>query len=186
MARGKKTFTLIELIVSITLFAIIFITAGGAFYSVLGSWSRQRNTIEMLQNARWAADFMVNELRQGGNFSAPNGGVQRVRFEIDTDGDGSLDTRVWYWRGDSASDGAEHGDKTYLYRGIGHSIHQAYLARKQLASFVASNLSGNRIFSLSSDKKQVTIELSVRPDPYRPAGHLNHNFTVMTDVEKRN
>ncbi len=209
-AVGKKKrflsltgFTLIEVIISLAVFSLIIASASGIFVSIQQSWQKQKNSIELTNNLRWAMEFMTNEIRSTIPSPPPvklpasarlqiQAGGERVSFGIDTDGDFTPDTTVWYWRGNTASDATGLGDSTYIYRGtvagLGAAINAAYNNRKQLANFIVTNPSGNDIFSypVPLDTSFVIIELTVRPNPLQPQGRDNFNYAARTRVKIRN
>ncbi len=198
----RRAFTLVEILISLAVFGLVMAAAGGALYGVYNDWRRQRNYMECIENARWAMEFMGNEIRYTIPSPPPppprfppwarldiQASGQRVSFGIDTDADNSPDTLVWYWQGNTASDTTGFGDRTYLYRGIGNTINVAYNARQQLANFIVNNPSGNDIFSFIGpppDRSYLIIELTLRPNPSAAEGPGNRNYTLRTQVRPRN
>jgi len=152
----KKGFTLIEVTVAIAVFVTVMSAVGGIIITIQQGWQTQKNGIEIIENLRWASELMSAEIRAGGNLAVSS--ADRVSFEIDTDGDSSLDTKVWYWRGNTSSDSTGLGKNSYLYRGLGNNINQAYSQRQQLADFITNNTSGNGNFVFNSGF--LTIELT--------------------------
>lgn len=152
----KKGFTLIEVTISIAVFVIVMSAVGGIIITIQRGWQTQKNGIEIIENLRWASELMSSEIRAGGNLSVSS--PTRVSFEVDTNGDFVLDTKIWYWRGNTASDASGVGSNRYLYRGVGNNINQAYSQRQQLADFITNNISGNGNFIFNSGL--LTIELT--------------------------
>lgn len=144
----RRGFTLLEVMVAIVVFALVIAAAGGTFISVQQAWQRQKSTIELIQNARWAMELMANEIRQGTINDFPlvlNNDT--VNFQR------SAGVWVTYQRGG-----------TVLYRnGV------------ELANFVIDNPNpANRIFrrqadlivielTLSKEGKNYTLRTQVRP-----------------------
>lgn len=185
--KEKKNFTLIEVMIAVAVFAIIMTTAGGFFLTVHRSWQRQRSVLDLVQNTRWAMELFSNEVRASTVTATPGlyrvniqAGGTRIKFGLDTDGDGSGDTQVFYWQGN----GASFGDTDKIYRGIGNNINAANSNRQEVANFIVTNPSGNDIFSESGGL--ITVELTVRPDPSTVAGSANQDFTVVSRVRVRN
>ena len=58
-----KSFTLIEIMIASAIFALISLMMGGIFISTQEAQKRQRDKIELLEEANWAMEFMCNELR---------------------------------------------------------------------------------------------------------------------------
>jgi Tfp pilus assembly protein PilW len=174
LKRSRKAFTLVEILIGLATFGLIMTAVVGILYNIQWGWQRQRDDLICVDNTRWAMEFMGTELKQAGNVTTP--ASDRVKFDLDTNGDNAPDTTVWYWRGNSASDGSGLGDSTYLYRGVGNGIGQAKAVRQQLANFVTDNPSGNNIFSQSGGV--VTIELTTQKG--------TRSYTARTEVRPRN
>lgn len=177
MARSnkpKKAFTLVEVLIGLATFGLIMTAVVGILYNIQWGWQRQRDDLLCVDNARWAMELMGTELKQAGNVTTP--ASDRVKFDLDTNGDGAPDTTVWYWRGNNTSDSNGLGDQTYIYRGIGNGIGQAVAVRQQLANFIINNPSGNNIFSQSSGV--VTIEVTTQKG--------TRSYTARTEVRPRN
>lgn len=178
----KKGFTLIEVIVAIGVFALVMISLTNVFFPIQRAWRTQKEGLDLVRNARWALEFMERELREAeaatintNPGSLPAG--QLIRFRL-------ADPPAqpwWYWRGDSASDTIGFGDRSFLYRGQGNNLADAYDTRQQIANFLVAI---NPIFSNGSGL--VTIELTVRPDPAEPAGHNNPNYSLRKQIRPRN
>lgn len=165
----KKTrgFTLVEVTVAITVFALVMIAAGGSFISIQQSWQRQKSAIERIQNARWAMGFMSNEIRGGGDFTVVS--ADRAQFDLPT---GEM---VWYWRGDAGT----YGDSRIIYRGVGAGLGVANGNRQELANFIVDNPSGNAIFRQHpSISNLYIIELTVEKN--------NKQYTLRSQVSPRN
>jgi prepilin-type N-terminal cleavage/methylation domain-containing protein len=182
--NNRKGFTLIEIMVALVVFAVIIAAAGSIFTSVQQSWQRQREIVDLVQNVRWALEFIVREVRQAGNVEVTSksiGGESTnvLRFELPPGGPAN---RVWYWRGN----GGGLGDRDKIYRGRGANIVVANSNRQELANFIVTNPSGNSIFDYDYSGRVVTIELTVRPDPNQPVGIGNQDYTLRSRVRPRN
>lgn len=181
---SERGFTLIEVMVAITVFTLVMIAAGGSFISAQYSWQRQRVTLDNIQRSRWAMDFISNEIRQAGNiFEGPESfageSIDVLRFERDTDGnpDNGSEITVRYWRGN----GYNLGDRDKLYRGEGTGLGLANGNRQELADFVVDNpeeTPGNPYSIFDESAGVVTIWLTVERD--------NRTYTMKTKVRSRN
>ena len=175
-ARG---FTLLEVLVAITVFGLVAAAAGGTFASMQTAWRKQKNTIGLVQNGRWAMEFITNELRQGGAPVAISGGGQRLQFRPYP---GPPTSFVWFWRGN----GGGLGTATIIYRGTGANIAAANGNRRELANFIVfPNPSANNIFT-NAGGGLYTIELTLRPQPTQPVGRENRNYVLRTQARPRN
>lgn len=180
--RGdRRSFTLLEVLVAIAVFGLVVTAAAGTFAAIQQAWRRQRNTIDLVQNARWAMERIANELRRGGAPIATPGGGNRLRFQL------SPTNRVWYWRGNTDSDTTGLGDETFLYRGVGNNLaSDAYPMRQQLANFIVPNPPPGSDPIFVNAGGLITITLTVRPNPAQPAGPNNRDYTLRTQVRGRN
>ncbi len=196
--RLRTGFTLLEILLAVTIFSLVAAGIGGVFISVRKSWLIQKGTVDVVQNGRWAMEFMCNEIRQAGSINTNPGGLPQGQVIRLRPYPGPPNDFVWYWRGDSASDGTPNGYSSYLYRGVGNNISQAYAVRYQLANIVVPNpdLVNNTTGFASPDgiadpifiesAGLLTIELTLRPRPTQAAGSGNMNYTISSGVRPRN
>lgn len=178
----KYGFTLVEIMVSIVVFAIVMVAVGETFFSVRQTWQRQKQTLDLVQNIRWAMDFMGNEIRQGGNVVVGSESwgaesVVRLQFELPP---GGANNRVRYFRGN----GASFGPTSALYRKSGAGLGPP-ADRQELANLIVDNPSGNNIF-IDVGGGLYRIELTVRPKPTQPEGPGNRSYTLRNQVRPRN
>lgn len=181
----RRFFTLIELMISIVLFCLIFLSAGGIFFSILHAWTRQKNTIELVQETRWALDFMANELRHA------------LQIVNNKPREGSYSNQIWFIL-DLNNDG--NGDLTVRYQQAGPTLRRGQKAGKQFVEGAEpgwnftpictniANTGTNKPFyrHSSPDQDLFTITLVVRPNRDQPEGWLNRNITLATTVRLRN
>ncbi|MBU4305105.1 MAG: prepilin-type N-terminal cleavage/methylation domain-containing protein [Candidatus Omnitrophica bacterium] len=90
MVLTPRGFTLLEVMISITVFSIVFTSAAGMFSSVQYAWQKQKNSADSLRETQWAMELMINEIRraEAGSVIVSVGG-DRIRFQIDPNGDGN-------------------------------------------------------------------------------------------------
>jgi prepilin-type N-terminal cleavage/methylation domain-containing protein len=188
----KNGFTLIEIMVSLAVFAVVMAVMGSAFYKISQDWQRQRDYSSVLDNARWAMQFMINEIRRAHANNEINVAGQStlndhelLTFTVDP-ASGVKDRRIYYWRGKSPN-----GEPYILYRGevkSNKNFGNAASARQELSRFVVD---GTDIFNVSagcatSINCTVELNLTVRPKPDQPVGPGNQNYTFRTLVRPRN
>ncbi len=184
----RRGFTLLEVLVAIAVFGLIAAGTAGAFASMQQAWRKQRNTMDLAQNSRWAMEFTVNELRHATAAAAPawaraqiQAGGRRIQFGRDADGDNDVD-------GSDIQIQIERpaGPNTIFRRRQRTGGAGAWGAWQELANFIVfPNPSGNNIF-IDSGGGLYTIELTVRPQPAQAAGRENRNYTLRTRVRVRN
>jgi len=184
---NKRGFTFLEMSVALLVFALVVVGAEKALVSMQGAWRGQAGVISVVRNIRWAMGFAGNEFRYSTVSASPawaraqvQGGGERLLIGIDTDGDKSPDTRVWYWRGN----GGALGPADTLFRGTGMSLSTANGSRQVVMNFLVDNPSGNDMFSLSSGL--LTMEFTGRPDTSRAETAGNRNYTARSMVRVRN
>ena len=153
---------------AVTVFCLVVVAVGGTLFSVRQAWQRQRDTIDLIQNARWAMEFMSNEIRRARatTVSVALGG-NRLRFWIDPDADAHPPFRQVEYRRQG----------TVLYRRWRQSggFWQPY---QELANLIINNPSGNQIFNWNAITKIITIELTAEKN--------NKRYALTTQVRPRN
>lgn len=70
--RSSTGFTLVELIVSVGLFALVMLIATGAYFSLIALDRRARATNQVVSNLSFAMDTMMRGIRTGTNFKCIN------------------------------------------------------------------------------------------------------------------
>ena len=90
-------FTLVELLVSLTIFGIVAGSLVGLFVPLTAGYISQNAGADIQQTVRAVADLMVRELRMAGysslsehRFGIIEAGVNRVSFSVDWDNDGVI------------------------------------------------------------------------------------------------
>lgn len=191
---GRKGFTLLEVLVAIAVFALIVTAAAGTFATIQAAWRKQRNTIDLAQNARWAMEFMANEIRLSSVSAAPPWaqiqiilGGRGIRFGRDSDADNDVaigDIQVQFRRPAGAITQIQRRQRTRT--GPPGPPWSAWTAWEELANFIVfPNPSGNAIF-INPALGLYTIELTVRPRPAAAVGRENRDYTLRTQVRVRN
>jgi len=130
----KNFFSVLEITVVVALFTVIIISAIGIFTVTHNSWRIQKAEFELIQNARWALHFMVQELRQShisslqkveaGSFSMCDGAIASAcngLFAYSPDSS----RRLFYVR-----------EGTVLYRGEGDTWTEAIQNRQKVSGYL--------------------------------------------------
>jgi len=161
---SRKGFTLIEVMVALAVFAVIIASAGSVFISIQQAWQRQKQTVELIQNARWAMEFMSNEIRGAGQILIPPPDGGQLEFRTDPDNNGFPPYR------------------TIDYQKTGAVLQRRWRQSggwqpwQELANLIINNPSGNNIFTKNGSL--ITIELTVEED--------SRQYTLKTQVRLRN
>ena len=75
LMKSGKGFTLVELVVSVGLFALVMLVATGAYYTLIALDRRARATNQVVGSLSFAIDTMVRGVRTGSNYRCLNGSV---------------------------------------------------------------------------------------------------------------
>lgn len=154
----KLSITLIEAVTVIVIFAMVAAASGSILFSTNRSGSQLADKAEILKEADWAIDFMVNEVRWADSEPAVDSlsilfpTEDTLDFERDVDGDSNID-RVWYWRGFMMAGCVLPEDpgcnSTMLYRGVDiwpdalpddeASLEEARVNSQVLSRFIVDN-----------------------------------------------
>lgn len=181
--NNESGFTLLEVLVALAVLGMVMAGASGIFSSVQQAWRKQRNTLDLVQNARWAMEFMANEARSTTETGLPGWARiqiqmagQRLQLGIDSDGNTVPDKQVQYQRIAA----------TNTIQRRWRNFPGPWQAWEELANFVVfPNPSGNPIFS-NPAAGLYAIELTVRPQPTQPVGRENRDYTLRTQARPRN
>ena len=97
MSRSGEGFTLVELLVTLTIFGIVAGALVGLFVPMTAGYISQNAGADLQQTIRAAADLMVRELRMAGfssrsdtRFTIIEAEPSRVSFSVDWDNDGLI------------------------------------------------------------------------------------------------
>lgn len=97
MKRNCQGFTLVELMVTLTIFGIVTGSLVGLFVPLTVGYTTQNASADLQQTIRAAADLMVRELRMAGyssqsekRFGLIKAEPNRVSFSVDWDDDGTI------------------------------------------------------------------------------------------------
>ncbi|MFH1848374.1 MAG: prepilin-type N-terminal cleavage/methylation domain-containing protein, partial [Candidatus Omnitrophota bacterium] len=72
MAINKKGFTLLEVLISVSIFAIISTCLYSTFSSGIGIWRRQQKTVNINESVRYFFDNIARELRHSVKYPQPD------------------------------------------------------------------------------------------------------------------
>jgi type II secretory pathway pseudopilin PulG len=89
MTGHEKGFTLIEIVIALTLFIIILGGVSAILFSGLDSWTRGEEQIDVVQNMRIGLDKMVREIREAVDITSS--GDTYIQFTVPIVDDNSLD-----------------------------------------------------------------------------------------------
>jgi len=83
LLKKQSSFTLLESLVVVAIFSVVMVSTAVLLMSLLTSWQKQNKTLELVENARWVMDFLVNEVRQAKESSIVVGsGGDTLNFQL--------------------------------------------------------------------------------------------------------
>jgi prepilin-type N-terminal cleavage/methylation domain-containing protein len=93
----KKGFTLIELMVSVTIFAIVMVISMGAILTVVDGNKKNQTMQVAINNLNFAVESMTRSIKTGYDYDVQDV-CRRIRLKVseDQDGDGQDDTVNYY------------------------------------------------------------------------------------------
>ncbi len=192
--RYLTGFTLIEIMVSLVVFAMLMAAMGSAFYKIYKDWQKQRDYGLAMENGRWAMELMAREIKSAhADINVTNSGEsplntgELLNFLVDPDGGGNPhNKKIYYWRGKSGC-----GEPYVLYRSMvnwNQDFTQAQTATRR-RELTRSLVDGTEIFNVSGcavENCTVVMNLTLRPKPQQPEGQGNRNVYFRTLVRPRN
>ena len=162
-SQSYKGFTLVELIVSLGLFALVMLVATGAYYNLISLDRRARATNQVVNSLSFAVDTMVRGIRTGSNFQCLSG--SRDAFGNSNDGscnsfsysDVVLNTTITYYlKADGTIGRCEGSPCTDL---TASSLTDSGINIQKLAFYVRGVGTGNGNVPVRSQQPSVVIIL---------------------------
>jgi prepilin-type N-terminal cleavage/methylation domain-containing protein len=184
--RDKRGFTLFEILISIVVIGIISTAIGGAFVSLFLNWQKQRDALTSFENARWALEYMSNELRHA-KYDSLDDSATGIFNDHEILNFVRQGNSFWYWIGKSSGSN-DFGDPNTIYRGQGNTINDANSNRKELARFIVND-SAYEFFNVTdggTTEAAVILELISRPRPAEAEGKGNRNWVLQTRIRPQN
>lgn len=157
--KPKYCFTLIEVTVAVAVFVLVIAGASEIFISFRQVWQRQRDTFDLVQEARWAMEFICNDLHQAEQVIVPPPEGDRLRLRLPSN------RRIEYRRTGS------------MLRRRWRQASGGWQNWEELANTIINNPSGNSIFrrhptignlyiieiTLEKNNRRYTLRSMVRP-----------------------
>jgi len=180
--KTKQTgFTLIEVMVSVSIFAMVMLVATGAVFSIVSANKKTHSLKSVMTNLNFALESMVRDIRVGSSYSCDGGGEclsggSVFTFKANRDVDG---------------DGISGGDYVEYRLATGRIMKRVYGAGVTYPSDIAITASEIVIEhfdfylygGLSGDNKQAKVIISIRG--YAGTGQTRSDFNIQTTVSQR-
>lgn len=185
-----------------TIFGMIMTAVSSTLIVLYRNWQKQKDYLEVMQDAYWAVELISAEVRQSTDFSIRNAGSGRPkRMQLDAPYT-AASKNVLYWRGTQTLDNENStpGFSGFLYRGDGTETgsetcfnswlcfwplcYNAFDWRNIVLRFVADN--PDSAFFAEQDGNLVRLLFTLRPKPDLPESQGNRNLVINTTVRRRN
>jgi prepilin-type N-terminal cleavage/methylation domain-containing protein len=179
--KNNRGFSFVELLVVMGILAVVLLALNGLFMGAIKFQKGQDIDVEMQQNARSAADFMVRELRNKSDLSClENTGTacgtagDKVSFTSVTD----ANTRIFSW---SSSDNILRFSKA----AAGSPDRQPLADNITAVTLSPLDQNGNSTTTLTNVYR-IDIAITARSSTIDPNTGNYRTFTFTTSVMKRN
>ncbi len=174
----KKGFTLIEVMVSVSIFSIVMLVATGAVFSIVEANKKAHTLKSVMTNLNFALESMARDIRVGSQFSCNNtgdcisgGDLFSYKANRDVDGDGLVNDSVEY---KLISEGIQKrvygGNKGYT-----STITAREINIESLKFYVVGTAAG--------DSKQPKVVITIKG--YAGVGNTKSSFNIQTTISER-
>ncbi len=181
-----KAFTLIEVLVSVSIFSMVMLISTGAVFSIVEANKKTHSLKSVMTNLNFALESMMREIRVGRSYSCNGGGDcevlggTRFRFKSNRDINGS--------GGYDASDQME-----YAFDAVNGSITRQILGggpngnvtpvRITASEIVIESMKFYVLGTGTTDQKQPKVVITVQG--YSGTGSTRSDFNIQTTVTQR-
>ena len=181
-----KGFTLIEVLVSVSLFSIVMLISTGAVFSIVEANKKTHSLKSVMTNLNFALESMMREIRVGRSYSCDGGGDCAInggtRFTFkanrDINGSGGYDASdQMEYRFDVAS-----GSITRQILGGGPNGNVAPV-RITASEITIESMKFYVLGTGSTDQKQPKVVITVQG--YSGTGSTRSDFNIQTTVSQR-
>ncbi len=94
--RGNEGFTLVELMVSVSIFAIVTLITSGSFIVLADIYRKTQTNRAVIDNLNLAMDTMTLQIREGKNYDDDGNKFTFDSYIVNADGDYVLDKTISY------------------------------------------------------------------------------------------
>ncbi|WP_058485236.1 type II secretion system protein [Defluviitalea phaphyphila] len=118
----QKGYTLVEVLIALTLFSILSISVGSLMYSTTKNATKVQSDIEALKNSRITLDFMIEEIRRSKGIIIFSRTDAFRTLKLDIDGDGKVSIGEGKYDGDVMFTLDEDKVKYNIYQVLAENI----------------------------------------------------------------
>jgi type IV pilus assembly protein PilW len=189
--RNLEGFTLVELMVSMSIGMVILAAVTTTFMSQTRIYNAQEQINEMQQNARGALDIITREVKMagykpnGGGFNGVTYSTTQLMIQADLDSDGAISTSS------TANEQIRYvfdSANQRITRAVGSG--SAQVIAEHISAFTFSYLDTNgTTTTVTADIRQVSISitaLTAKPDPNYTSNGGYRNYIVSATITPGN
>jgi prepilin-type N-terminal cleavage/methylation domain-containing protein len=174
-------FTLIEVLVSVSIFAIVMLVATGAVFSIVEANKKTHTLKSVMTNLNFALESMARDIRVGSQFSCNGGGdcynspgqIFAYKANRDIDGDGVSNDFIEYRLADEGIQKRVYGGSN----GYTSTITANEIHIESLKFYVIGSQ------PTPGDTKQPKVVITIKG--YSGAGNTRSDFNIQTTVSQR-
>lgn len=178
LTRG---FTLIEVLVSVSIFSIVMLVSTGAVFSIVEANKKAHTLKSVMTNLNFALESMARDIRVGSQFSCnsgndcPSGGtVFSFKANRDVDGDNSVNDVVEYSL-------AGEGIQKEISGGAYFSAPEKITANEIHITLLKFYVIGTE--PSPADTKQPKVVITIKG--YAGVGNTKSDFNIQTTISQR-
>jgi prepilin-type N-terminal cleavage/methylation domain-containing protein len=179
--KTEPGFTLIELMMAMTLFSVVTVVATAALLSIVDASKKAQAIQSVMSNLNTALDGMVRSVRMGSNYVVSNGGN---RLEFAPYGTDPLDTSkrwVYEWQDISGDGKLDALVKEYLPSGYVTRVQLPVTAPEVQIEYLKFYVDGE----LDTDDKQPRVLLVVRGKAGAEKIKTTTSFSIQASATQR-
>ncbi len=182
ITMSNKGFTLIEVMVSVSIFSIVMLVATGSVFSIVEANKKTHSLKSVMTNLNFALESMARDMRVGLKYSCNGvgdcaaGGTSFIyKANRSVDGNGSYDV-------------SDSNDRIEYTLSAGHLMKRIYGAGASAYAITADEItiSSLKFYSTgtaASDGKQPKVVMTIRG--YAGVGKTRSDFNIQTTVSQR-
>jgi prepilin-type N-terminal cleavage/methylation domain-containing protein len=181
MKQTHTGFTLIELMMSMALFAVVTVVATTALISITDASRKAQALQSVMGNLNTALDGMVRSVRMGSQYTVSGGG-ERLEFTPYGADPADVSARWGYVWDDSDGDGSKDAlFKDYVPKGYASRVRVAVTAPEVRIEYVKFYIDGE----LSTDTKQPRVLLVLRGQAGAEKVKTTTTFSIQASATQR-
>jgi prepilin-type N-terminal cleavage/methylation domain-containing protein len=180
-----KGFTLIEVLVSISIFAMVMVIATGSIFSIVNANKKTHSIKSVMTNLNFALESMARDIRVGSKYLCDNTGdcetggdvfKYKANRDVDLDGSYSLDVSNTYDFVEYYQSGSSIMKKIY---GSGGEVDYAVTAEEVVIESLKFYVTG------SAEEDELQPKLTITIKGHSGSGQTRSDFNIETTLSQR-